>query len=321
MKNEQKKIFNISIISYIAVQTILILVGLIFLVIHLASRKTWDENGALVSMSAGNIAMIYILFILGFLIIAVLQAGYVIMMMLEKEGQLKKLIFSILLLNVVGIVYSSFEIKEWNSNIGYLKPKKWTIYEMCYVGLLLSLYLLVNFISGYIPPMPFWITISFKYIFLYVGAYLLNFWACLTLCVLAASLTAVMPGTAVLSPVQYLFDYWFVTVSFALASLFKPADNIKNKYVEAANYITFITIPMICVYVSRVLSGVLFWLNPKVYTSVYYDFEWNGAWTYSMIFNAFNTIFDYATLLILVPPTCKVMKIVKDRQTSWNKVR
>ncbi|AGR41929.1 energy-coupled thiamine transporter ThiT [Spiroplasma diminutum] len=196
--------------------------------------------------------------------------------------------------------------------------KKWTIFDITSISLLLALYFTVGFVTGLIPPLPFYITLTFKYIPLFFGAFILSLSGCITLCFLAASLTALMPGSY-FSFWQFVFDFWLPTFLIFIANFFVPNIKSKKGIFRIALWFAFITIPVIILYFSRVISGVVYWLNPsKLGYDPSKEFDWSNNVGYSFIYNSINTIFDYTLLMLTVPLICESLLPIKERYFSIN---
>ncbi|QBQ07479.1 thiamine transporter [Spiroplasma gladiatoris] len=314
---KNKKIANIILTVLTSIKTILLIGLLIYYMIKVLDASQYDDEGNIIALNNSQKGLIYFAFISIIVTFILLAISFLIYFIYDYENKNKLILFSFLTFSIEGLIFSLYLITK----TGYQKLKidfkffkKWKIIDITLIALLLCLYLLISFITGFIPQMPFWITISIKYIILYFGAYILSLSASFTLCLLAACLTTIMPGTAIHTFVQYLFDYFIPIVGFFVAGFFVPKNEIKNKYYQIFSWLIFVISPIFVLYGSRVLSGVLYWLNPAALgDDVYYSFLWEGRWGYSAIYNSFNTITDYVTLQILVPVICKTLTYIKNK--------
>ncbi|AHI52634.1 energy-coupled thiamine transporter ThiT [Spiroplasma culicicola] len=307
---KNKKMWVYTTIILTSIRLIAFISVLIYFMIKVYNAKTidWEEN---IDIPLSISEKIFTIFAFSFSIIAItlISVSYVFMFIFEQKQGWKFLVSSILILSIEGIAYSFKNTQDFKTSI---KWKKWATKDITAVGLLLGLYLLVDFVSGFIPALPFWITISFKYIFLYFGAFVLPLTASITLCLLASIMTVLMPGTAVFTFWQFMFDYLLPTTLFFTAGYFKPNIENTNKYYKFYSWIIFVSVPIIFLYCCRVIAGVVYWLNPGALgEDPFYAFQWQSTIGYSMIFNSFNTITDYITLLILTPLVCNGLKVIK----------
>ncbi|QGS51696.1 energy-coupled thiamine transporter ThiT [Spiroplasma tabanidicola] len=314
---KNKKTLNYVIACLTSLKTVVIIGLLIFYMIKVLNANQYDDDGELVKLDSSQKGLVYFAFISMIIAITFFAIAFVIYFIFDYENKIKLFCFSIVTFSIEGIICSSIMIKKsifyFNKN-SFKVFKNWRILDITLIGLLLGLYLLIDFISGFVPTLPFWITISLKYIILYFGAYILPISCTFTLCMLAAFMTILIPTTAAHTFIQYLFDYWIPTLCFFVAGFFKPNETIKNIYYQVFSWFIFVISPIFILYFCRVLSGVLYWLNPNaIGDDVFYSFVWNGRWSYSVIYNSFNTITDYVTLQILVPPICKSLSILRKR--------
>ncbi|ARU92070.1 hypothetical protein SCLARK_001566 [Spiroplasma clarkii] len=284
---------------------------LTWLAIVVASKNKVDAN----PLTANEKTLIIFCFIFAFLAFSLLTTNIVLLFIYDLNVfNIKVVILAVITLNIELLVYLVINWAEVFRTIRWSKPQKWSIFDITTMGLLLGIYLIIDYVSSFVPVMPFWITPSFKYVVLFFAAYILTFSCTFSLCIIIGFITIIMPGTAVMSPVQYIFDYFVPIMAFSLASFFRPIEKIDNKVVQILQWNLYVFVPMLIVYLSRVISGIAFWLNPAVYDGVSYEFNWNGAFTYSLIFNAFNSIVDYFVLVILTPMICIPLTVIKHKQ-------
>lgn len=308
----KKNTWNILTMIFTTLRILLFISLITVLAVKVATQTKGDSS----SLTTGEKTLIILSFIFA-IVLFFLLTFYVLLLFIYQPNQITSKLF---ILALVGLNFEVmiFTIGVWIKNkpqgLRIKKPRQWNIFDITTMGLLLGLYLMVEYISSFIPTLPFWITPSFKYVVLFFAAYILSFSCTFTLCLIIAFLTLVMPGTAVLSPVQYLFDYFLVVLAFTTACYFRPNQKITNKFFQLLQWNIFVCVPMLLVYLSRVISGVAFWLNPAVYDGVSYEFNWNGALSYSLIFNAFNSIVDYVVLVILVPLVCIPLTVIRTKQ-------
>ncbi|AOG60189.1 hypothetical protein SHELI_v1c02340 [Spiroplasma helicoides] len=313
---------NITFISISLIRIICFVAGVIYLMTVVLNANQYDDDGSIIPLSVTQKSFVYFAFIASSLALLLITASFFLFFIFDSENKIKLLAFSFLSLSPEGIIYAIIlGLKEgwYVKNINGYKPKGWTVFDITAIGLLLALFLLIDFISGLVPTLPFWITISLKYIVLFFGAFSLPILGSLTLCILAASLTVIMPGTAINTFPQYFFDYWLPTTSFFVAGFFKPNTKVKNKYYEIFSWVIFVSAPIFILYISRIIAGVIYWLNPSALgEEPWYSFIWEGMWGYSAIYNSFNTITDFVTLQIIVPPICKGLEFIKERYFDKN---
>ncbi|AUB31352.1 energy-coupled thiamine transporter ThiT [Spiroplasma floricola] len=292
----------------ICLSTIRILLFLALIVWAIISVIKVGSEGA--KMPIGKNITVSICFSLFFILFVLMNISLILNIIFDSLNVNNKIVIalSIITLNIeTMIIY----LKKVNFKKISLKMQKWTAFDITSIALLLALYFAIGFVSSLIPPMPFYITISFKYIPLFFGAFILPLSGCITLCFLSATLTALMPGSY-LAFWQFLFDYWIPTFCLFVAYFFAP--NIKsNKWMNKITiWFAFITIPILIIYFSRVISGVIYWLNPNK-VDVWKEFDWTNNIEYSFIYNSFNSIFDYVLLMICVPTVCESLWVIKER--------
>lgn len=179
--------------------------------------------------------------------------------------------------------------------------------DVAMIGLLLGVYLILDFAMSF-AQLPFFISISLKFIPLFLAAYLLNFFKTIFLAIICGIVGFFMPNN--LDSVNvwaYLFDYFFPILSVSLACFIKV--ETKDKLSFLIQCFCFITIPYLVMYFSRVIAGVLFWFAGA----------WDGydRWTYSFIFNLPNSISDWILGLLLVPPLLKAFSFIR-QSTFYN---
>ncbi|AKU79962.1 energy-coupled thiamine transporter ThiT [Spiroplasma turonicum] len=187
------------------------------------------------------------------------------------------------------------------------------IIDITIISLLLALFEIFDFVTGLVPPIPFGITLPFKYMIIFFGCYLLSFSKSLLLCLLCAFITLINPATYKLSVLQFLFDYWIPTVLMSISCFFKPKKSTNNKMLRAISFLNFIIIPFIIMFICRSISGVVYWLNPNVNGDVYFEFNWDNRVAYSFIYNGINTLFDLIILLSTVPLVCTTLDFIKQK--------
>ncbi|AGR40932.1 energy-coupled thiamine transporter ThiT [Spiroplasma taiwanense] len=221
----------------------------------------------------------------------------------EITNKKSYIIISLLALNIENLFFIKLNFYQKHNFM------KWKTLDIAMIGLLLALFCSINLITDIIPPMPFFVTLSFKFLPLFFGAYILTFSQTTLLCFIAAIFTFIFPGTYKISFEQWLFDYFFTVFSPFIASCLKPIKNNK-KIFETVDWLIFITVPLLMIYLSRVVAGALFW----------FENAWAGfgSWGYSLIFNSFNTIFDYILLIVLVPPMCITLDFIKYKMKSFH---
>jgi len=297
------KKWNILSIVFTSLRILLVTSLIILLTIRLINKNNDEHN----LLTTGQIIIIIISFIFLILINILLSLFVLITFIFSDNFNFIKLfILALLTLNFEIIIHLLLNIKKYkNTKIFMKETNKWNIFNISIISLLLGLYLIIDFISSFIPTLPFWISLSIKYVILYFAAFIMSFFYVFILCFIIGLLTLIMPGTSVMSPFQYLFDYFIPILAFSVAYFFRPVDNVKNKQINILQWTIFVIMPMLIVYFSRVISGVVFWLNPNVFDGVFFEFSWTGSvFAYSMIYNLFNSIIDCVILIIFVPLIC-----------------
>ncbi|AKX34472.1 hypothetical protein SLITO_v1c08570 [Spiroplasma litorale] len=290
---------------------------LILLSITVINKKTQvyadDGTASLEEMSTLKKSIVVFIFAVIIISYAIISINSVLNFIYNKNDTKTNLVASLIALNIELIIYY---LRFLRFNKYEFKKPNITIMDMLSMSILLALFFIVDFLTtGLIPPFPFFITISVKYIVLFFGCYIFNFTKSFILCILCSFVTLLNPGTYVLSFVQFLFDYWLPTTLISLACFFKPSDKIENKFTRSLSWFNFVTVPMIIFYFCRSISGILFWLNPNALSAdeISYEFEFNNAVAYSFIYNSFSTVFDFVTLIILVPTICTSLDFIKKR--------
>ncbi|WP_106078777.1 energy-coupled thiamine transporter ThiT [Mesoplasma coleopterae] len=210
----------------------------------------------------------------------------------------------------------------------YLKVKKITTKDIAVMGLMLSLYLVLNLIAGYSIP-PFFITLNLQFIPLFVLACYTDWLRTLIVVFLAGIIAFFMPAnydSAI--PLAYLFDYFIPLLLVALCSVFIPREY--KQYLEKANvnlkfwdrvkfnikrislwilnrwiFILVIIIYSFLGFWSKTFAGVLFYGQ--------YAPEGQGVWIYSMSVNAVNSAFDLLLYLITIPIICYTLTPLKNK--------
>ncbi|QHX36469.1 energy-coupled thiamine transporter ThiT [Spiroplasma sp. BIUS-1] len=216
---------------------------------------------------------------------------------------------SILTLNIEMMIWV---FRNERPSFKFKKLPKITIFDLTASSVLLALYFVIGYITTFIPTTQFFfIELTFKYIPLFFGAFILTKTSSFILCFTAASLTALLPGVY-LAFWQFLFDYWITAFCIFFASFFAPSVKSKNWIVKLSVWFSFVTVPIIIIYFSRVTSGVIFWLNPNKQEQ-FPQFEWSNTVGYSFIYNSVNTIFDYVMLMICIPVSCESLWVIKER--------
>ncbi|AUM62471.1 energy-coupled thiamine transporter ThiT [Spiroplasma monobiae] len=301
MKN---KLFKITI-------TLTILRLILFLTLTICSiiavSNAIKINGELV---LSKIITISICFVLVYLIFLTMNISLLINYVYGGIKNNKIMIsLSILTINIEMLVAT---IKESEIRFKIKKIQKLTIFDLTAISILLCLYFVISYVTTFIPTTQFfYIELTFKYIPLFFGAFILTKTSSFILCFMAASLTILLPGVF-FSFWQFFFDYWLTAFCIFISSFFAPNIKAKNWFIKMAIWFSFITIPMIIIYFSRVTSGVIFWLNPNKHEQ-WPQFEWSNTVGYSFIYNSVNTIFDYAMLMICIPLTCESLWVIKER--------
>ncbi len=311
MKKYFKDKLLLTSILLTVVRCILVLSLSIVGTIKLLSVNIFDSDGGTRAPNAGETILICFMFIAIFIMYLILSLSSLMKYILQPIRDKQSLWLAIFSINIELVIFNLMQIKKIKI---IKKPKKWNIFDICSMGVLLGVYLILSYVSGFIPPMPFWITLSIKYIPLFFGTFLLTFTQSVTLCLIAGIVPLIMPGTAIYTAYQYILDYFIPISSIALASLFVPTNLTKSKFKNYIFWSGFITLPIIIIFLSRVLAGVVFWLNPNAIGSdPSYAFEWKNTLVYSLIYNSFNTMFDYVIYMITVPIICENLKFLKTR--------
>ncbi|WP_338971763.1 energy-coupled thiamine transporter ThiT [Spiroplasma endosymbiont of Panorpa germanica] len=187
------------------------------------------------------------------------------------------------------------------------KPEKWIIFDYVFIALCFALYFALGFVSSLVPQLPFFITITIKFIPLFFLAFICDWTKVLVCSVICGGFEWFFPGTFIINVPQFIFDYWVPPIGITFAALIKPSRNDSNSF-RKLDFILFISAPILWIYFSRVIAGVMFWST----------FPWPGfnAWTYSLVFNSINTIVDYVVFLIVVPLICSNLSLFKDKYKS-----
>ncbi|WP_338970465.1 energy-coupled thiamine transporter ThiT [Spiroplasma endosymbiont of Labia minor] len=277
----------------------------------------------------GNLELfiiICLILLIGLIIFNVLN---LISMLKIKNSDFNKkdfIILSCISLNLIALIYWSLKNSDFkndnkimktfvslnNSNKFLLNKSVFilTTYDIIVIGLMIGLYFALDYITYlFIPPMPFWITVSIKYVPLFFLAWIMSWFHTFITLLIVVCLEWLMPGTYVIFPIQYLFDYGFPVLSLCLVSILRDDSFRLSFFLKTINWILIISVVALIIYISRVISGVLFYSAAK----------WNGfnAWTYSIVLNGFNSIVDYFSLQILVPIVCTALQVVKIKYKSY----
>ncbi|WP_338985411.1 energy-coupled thiamine transporter ThiT [Spiroplasma endosymbiont of Diplazon laetatorius] len=306
-----KKIF-ISTIIATSFRNLIFLALIIWGTLRIINSGVPGESGTL-ETPLGKIITISFCFSFIFIIYLLINISLLINYYYFGFQQSKIIIsLSIITLNIE-LLCCYFIQNNKNKERTKFKFTKINIYEITVIAVLLAFYFVIGFVTSLIPPMPFYITLSFKYIPLFFGAFILSIAGSAILCFLAATLTVFIPGASI-QFWQFIFDYWLSTFMIFIAGFFSPTVKSNNVFTKIAIWFSFITFPIIILYFSRVTSGVVYWLNPNVNNEIGLpEFEWSNSIGYSFIYNSINTIFDYVLLIICVPTMCETLWSVKDR--------
>ncbi|ASP28594.1 hypothetical protein SCORR_v1c08220 [Spiroplasma corruscae] len=292
----------------------LLLVGIIFLVINLLDAKIdiYENNTVYQeSMDWTKRFTIILIFFLLITIYLILIINSLLNYIYNNNDTKINLFGSLVALNFEVFIYFLQRIKF--NKVYWTKPRI-SIMDISTISILLALFIIIDIITtGFIPPFPFFIQISIKYLVLFFGCYLLSFTKSLILCMMCAFVTLVNPGTVKLTFFQFFFDYWLPATLIATSCFFKPSVKKSNKVVRAFSWFNFIIIPIIILYFSRVISGIIFWLNPveRPIEEITYEFRWNSTVAYSFIYNSFATVVDFVTIIILLPSICTSLDFIR----------
>lgn len=291
MNNKNKYILIFNIINNLIILGTLIYL-IYFYINDIYTQKFYQISDFIMLIISSILLLVIYLIILIFLNLSIY----------ENENNYSLLLLSFITISWVQFFYNFITIKFKKINLKYKKIK---LIDITVMGTLVGMYVVLDFITGFIPPLPFFVTFSLKYIPVFFSAFLLGFFKTLFVSITAGLLTYFMPGTYIMSFPQFLLDYFLPVVSVSLASFFIPNINYEREHrlYNTMQWLAFITIPIIFIYVFRVLAGVIFWFQNA----------WDGysKFVYSAIFNSVNTIFDYSLFLLAIPATCINLNFLK----------
>jgi hypothetical protein len=97
-------------------------------------------------------------------------------------------------------------------------------FEFVIMGLMVGLYLLLDFIGSYIPTLPLFVGFSIQLVPLFFYGFLSKFLNTLVVCLISGLLVWFLPNNADagVSYIAYLFDYLIPTSAIAFCALLKP---------------------------------------------------------------------------------------------------
>ncbi|AHI53633.1 hypothetical protein SSABA_v1c02210 [Spiroplasma sabaudiense Ar-1343] len=234
----------------------------------------------------------------------------IIVLKFEHSYKAQLLYFSVLTFDFV-IFARLLILDPKKTRLLSLRIYKWVIFDYIFIAMTFALYFCLGFIASLIPQLPFFITITIKFIPLFFLAYLCD-WVKVFFCsILCGGFEWLFPGTFIVSVPQFLFDYCIPPIGITLAAILKPNSENNLSKLKFLDFIIFITIPMAWVYFSRVIAGVLFWSS----------MSWPGfgAWNYSLVFNSINSMVDYLLFLISVPLICVSLEPLRHKYQSISK--
>lgn len=293
----QKKIF----IAFIFSWSILIWIGIVVghIIFNLKIHSMAKDNFVLINISLVFVELFYfaIIFFLCNLIINN-----------EIKKSFETYFLTIFLLNLLAIIY----IGIYGKKVYYdFKPKKFNTINIIIMGLMLSLFLVLSYLSSLIPPFFLNINFSLKYIPLFYLAFLSNFLQTFVVAFLGGLFEFILPNNQDAGNIwAFIFDYFLPTLLVSIASLAKT-DLTKNKFLNIMSWFIFLFIPYFLGYISKVIAGVLFWFSGA----------WSGfnVWAFSFIYNIPNGVFDFIFATIIIPPICINTIYIKNKYYSNNK--
>ncbi|ATQ35198.1 hypothetical protein MENTO_v1c00350 [Mesoplasma entomophilum] len=206
----------------------------------------------------------------------------------------------------------------------YLKVKKINTKDIVVMGLMLSLYLILNLMTAY-SFSQFYLSLNIKLISIFVLATYTDWLRTLIVAILGGIIGFFLPTNADAGiPLAYVFDYWIPLLLVAICSIFLPR-NFRNKKEKVSknkkllmskrekNKLWFeekkdwfkwmgIWIIVISIYAflgfwSKTFAGVLFYSAGAVEKN-------QNVWIFSMSVNSVNSVFDWAIYLATIPVVC-----------------
>ncbi|ATG97267.1 energy-coupled thiamine transporter ThiT [Mesoplasma lactucae] len=203
----------------------------------------------------------------------------------------EKLIYAFISLNLIRIIYViNFAVKKdyWT-----FKIEKWTTMDYTLIAMSYAIYMILTFIcKQLIPTIPIlFVSLSFEYIALFFIAFITgSFLKTFVTGMLCGLSLLFFPSTYFINFPQFLLDYLIPNLCVSLACL---VNFTNDKQKKISKMFTFMTIPYLGIYLSRVLAGVVFYI-----TMAYPGFP---VLLYSAIINGINSMFDYLTLSLITP--------------------
>jgi len=250
----QKLLQNLGPVSFSLLIVMLVIAILIYAVIILSGMKNFDQKDLAV-----------------------------------KEG----LLYATFSLNLPWIwILVSQEIKKPPKKFFW---KKMDMFDLTLISMSVACFIVLALIDNFLIPSipPLFISLPLHYLPLFFLAYVTgSFSKTLIAGLIAGLMLIVLPGTYFINFGQFTFDYLLPSMAIAFASLI----NFDHHQVTQKNllkWILFIALPMLLVFGSQVIAGIIF----------YQANAWQGIspWLFSIVVNGINVGLEFIFLVFFVP--------------------
>ncbi|AVN58647.1 hypothetical protein CG009_00130 [Mesoplasma florum] len=206
----------------------------------------------------------------------------------------------------------------------YLRVKKIYTKDIVVMGLMLSLYLILNLTTAY-SFTQFYLSLNVKLIPIFVLAAYTDWLRTLIVAILGGIIGFFLPTNADAGiPLAYIFDYWIPLLLVAVCSIFLPREfktkkekisksekrmmsktqRIKIWFLEKKQWFKWMGLWIIIISIyaflgfwSKTFAGVLFYSAGAVEKN-------QNVWIFSMSVNGINSVFDWGIYLATIPVVC-----------------
>lgn len=201
-----------------------------------------------------------------------------------------------LLVNICGWLQPPLKIKA------KCQFQKWTINDLMIASVFTSLILGLQYLTLFLPKLPFGGSFEFKYLIIFLVTYLTTFQKGVVIAIISTVVSLVMLPKIIINFWQYGLDYFIPALAPTLIGFIKL--DFKNQILVKVKIFWITTIAFSFIYCSHVISGYL-------YFSMY---AWNGfsSWAYALVYNGFTILMiNYPLTLLLLLIILKKTKSIR----------
>jgi len=207
-----------------------------------------------------------------------------------KEG----LLYAIFSLNLPWIWY--LIARETQKPSKFFAWNKIGMFDLTLISMGVATFIVLALIDNFLLPAipPFFLSLPLHYLPLFFLAYVTgSFGKTFIAGLIGGLMLMVLPGTYFINFGQFTFDYWIPSMAIAFASLITFDDHHHIHQKDRLKWILFIALPMLFVFISQVIAGVIF----------YRANAWAGVspWLFSIVVNGINVGIEFIFLLFFVP--------------------